>query len=213
MTKAETLARYVQLNREILPEQMLFVGSSLMEQFPIEAYVAEENLPFKVYNRGISGYVIQELRDAIGPCILDLKPACIFMNIGTNDLTRADMTVDMVIQQYRELIKQIMSALPDVHIVLMAYYPVNPDVAQGDMVEALRIRSNARIAQANQAVSDMAAEFGIAYIDVNDALKDGEGKLRADYTTEGMHIRPEGYRAIMPALLPWIRKMGMIMQH
>lgn len=68
----------------------------------------------------------------------------------------------------------------------------------------------------NEAVSaradereDCAGECGSAedrktlhlhYIDVNAPLKDEQGRLRAEFTYEGMHIRPEGYRTIYPAI-------------
>lgn len=38
------------------------------------------------------------------------------------------------------------------------------------------------------------------YIDINAPLKDEHGRLRAEFTHEGMHIRPEGYRTIYPAI-------------
>ena len=44
----------------------------------------------------------------------------------------------------------------------------------------------------------LAKETGARYIDVNAPLTDGAGRLRAEYTIEGMHIREEGYRAIWP---------------
>jgi len=35
-------------------------------------------------------------------------------------------------------------------------------------------------------------------MDFNAPLTDEQGRLKAEYTIEGMHIRPEGYRAIWP---------------
>jgi len=35
-------------------------------------------------------------------------------------------------------------------------------------------------------------------MDFNAPLTDARGRLKAEYTIEGMHIRPEGYRAIWP---------------
>ena len=42
------------------------------------------------------------------------------------------------------------------------------------------------------------------YIDVNAPLKDEQGRLKAEYTIEGMHIKEEGYRAIYPAIKEYL---------
>ena len=203
-SKEARLALYRQLNEQVIPGQVLFVGSSLMEQFPIESFVQEYHLPFQVYNRGIGGYTIPELDAALETCVLDLKPARIFINIGTNDLTVRGSTVEGVMQQYEALLKRIRAALPQTEITLMAYYPVNIDAAPLSMKPALTIRSNERICEANRAVAHLADRLGLQYIDINRNLKDAQGRLRADYTVEGMHIKPEGYRAIMDDLMPYV---------
>lgn len=38
-------------------------------------------------------------------------------------------------------------------------------------------------------------------MDINDPLKDENGNLKAEYTIEGMHIKEEGYRAILPEFI------------
>ena len=203
----QLLADYAEKNKSAHKGQILFVGSSLMEQFPIEEFVKELDLPYAVYNRGIGGYVISQLKAALNTCVLDLEPSRIFINIGTNDLTVAEWTTESVIAHYEALLRQILSALPSARITLMAYYPINIDAAIEQIKPALRIRSNERINEANRQVEALAKKLGLRYIDVNDALKDEQGRLKAEYTKEGMHIKPEGYRAIMPALLPYLQEV------
>lgn len=41
-----------------------------------------------LYNRGIGGFTTTELLEAMDECILELQPAHLFLNIGTNDLER-----------------------------------------------------------------------------------------------------------------------------
>ena len=52
-------------------------------------------------------------------------------------------------------------------------------------------------------VEQLAMKHGQKYIDVNRALKDDLGRLKAEYTIEGMHIKEDGYRAIMDDLIPY----------
>ena len=53
-----------------------------MEMFPIEQFVAEDNLPVVVYNRGIGGFVTDELLTNLAVCVLDLAPRMLFLNIA-----------------------------------------------------------------------------------------------------------------------------------
>lgn len=89
MDKQDKIIRYRQLNQTAQKGQIVFAGSSLMEMFPIEQFVAEDNLPVVVYNRGIGGFVTDELLTNLAVCILDLAPRMLFINIGTNDLSDA----------------------------------------------------------------------------------------------------------------------------
>ncbi len=203
-TKEYKLDRYRKLNRDCQPGQTVFAGSSLMEMFPIEQLVAEDLSGVTVYNRGIGGFVTQELIDNIDTCILDLEPARLFINIGTNDLSNATVTIDELIRQYGVILDRVKAALPDCKIFLMAYYPVNYDAAVDTMKPVLLVRNNEKINAANRAVQELAQEKGAQYIDVNGPLKDEQGRLKAEYTIEGMHIREEGYRAIYPLLKPYL---------
>ena len=62
MDKQDKITRYRQLNQTAQKGQIVFAGSSLMEMFPIEQFVAEDNLPGVVYNR--------DGRTADEPCCL-----------------------------------------------------------------------------------------------------------------------------------------------
>ena len=121
-----------------------------------------------------------------------------FINIGTNDLSDAAVTIDALIGRYEDILARIEAAVPGVEIVMMAYYPINYDAADEGMKACLRIRTNERIRQANQAVEALAHRRGHRFINVNAPLTDDQGRLKAEYTIEGMHIREEGYRAIWP---------------
>lgn len=186
--------RFRELNRTVTPGGIVCAGSSLMEMFPVEKFVSKSAL--RIHNRGIGGYMTGDLLDNLDVCILDLKPSRLFINIGTNDLSWSSITVDQVMVSYDEILSRVEAALPRCEIYLMAYYPVNYDAASEEMKPCLRIRTNERIKQANEAVEKLAKKHGAKYIDINDNLKDAQGRLKAEYTYEGMHIREEGYRAI-----------------
>ena len=205
--KKEKVERYRHLNKMVRPHQILFVGSSLMEQFPIYELLLDKQLPYTIYNRGIGGYTTPELLETLDVCCYDLQPDKIFINIGTNDLNAPDYTEEGLIARYREILENIKAHLPEAKIYMMAYYPVNPEVAENIpyMKEALKVRTNARVTAANAAVEKLAAEIGATFIDCNAGIKDEKGQMKAEYAIEGMHMYGDGYEPVLEALLPYLK--------
>ena len=201
LEKFRLVERYREINRECEKGQVLFAGSSLMEMFPVEEWAAElgPDAP-KVYNRGVGGFRTEDMLPRLDALVTDLMPRRLFINIGTNDLSDASVTIDALIERYEEILRRIEEAVPGIDVILMAYYPINYEAADEGMKACLRIRTNERIREANAAVAAMARRCGYRYRDFNAPLTDAQGRLKAEYTIEGMHIKPEGYRAIWPAV-------------
>lgn len=204
MTKEEKIERYKELNKTAEKGKIVCAGSSLMEMFPIEQFIREDHEDITVYNRGIGGYVTEELLHNVDTCIVDLEPAKLFINIGTNDLSDASIPIAKIMDNYEQILTIVKERVPDVKIYLMAYYPINYEAAAEEMKPCLLIRTNEKIRQANEAVKALAAKLHARYIDINDPLKDENGALKAEYTIEGMHIKEEGYRTIYPLLLRYM---------
>lgn len=202
--KEQKVERYRMENKSVSFGEIVFAGSSLMEMFPINKFIEESKIPVTVYNRGIGGFVTTELLDVLDVCVLDLKPRRLFINIGTNDLSNPDRTIEEMIETYDQIVSRIETELPGIEIYFMAYYPINYDAATEDLKENLRIRTNDKINLANAAVEKLALAHGQKYIDVNDNLKDEQGRLKAEYTIEGMHIYEEGYRAIFEDVMKYV---------
>jgi lysophospholipase L1-like esterase len=204
--KQEKAERYRRLNRFVRPHQILFAGSSLMEQFPIYELLLDQQLPYTIYNRGIGGITTFELLENMDVCIYDLQPDYLYINIGTNDLNLPDYTEKGLIDRYRQILQGVKTHLPECRIFLLAYYPVNPAAAKGNpwAEEALKIRSNERINSANRAVQRLAEEMGAAFLDLNEGIRDENGCLKAEYTIEGMHMYGDGYVPVLEKLLPWL---------
>ena len=204
--KQKLVCRYREENKTAKRGEIVFSGSSLMEGFPINELLQEHGDDTIIYNRGIGGYVTDELLAALDVCVLDLKPRRIFINIGTNDLSNPNLTIVQVMEKYDTILTRIEQALSGVEIYLMAYYPINIDVAIEEIKPNLRVRTNEKIHLANAAVKELAAKHGQRYIDVNDNLKDEQGRLKAEYTYEGMHIKKCGYAAIYDDLMRYVKE-------
>ncbi len=202
--------RYRHLNRGARKGQVLFVGSSLMEHFPINEILVNRGLDLAIYNRGISGYTIPELLESMNEQIFDLEPSVIFINIGTNDISRPEETKEDLYRDYKEVLRQIKERLPLALVYMMAYYPVNPALAQEiqawpEAPEAARLRKE-RLPGANDIVKKLAAEFCYEYIDVNEGLYDDAGELKRELSTDGIHMWPEAYELIFDNMKDYLSK-------
>lgn len=204
--KETKMERYRLENQTVQYGETVFAGSSLMEMFPINKLLKEHNDSSIIYNRGIGGFVSEKLLEAIDVCILDLKPSKVFINIGTNDLSRESISIDSLMDHYDKIITQIENALPGVTIYLMAYYPVNYEAAAENLKACLRIRTNEKLRAANAQVEKLAQKHGQRYIDLNKNLTDEQGRLKAEYTIEGLHINEDGYRAIYDDIMAYVRE-------
>lgn len=203
-TKEYKIERYKKMNENAKKGKIVFAGSSLMEMFPIEQFVKEDKLNIVVYNRGVGGFVTEELLENINTCIIDLQPSKLFINIGTNDLSDSRRSFEEIFERYGKILSIVTEKVDDVSMYIMAYYPVNYNAATEEMKPCLKIRSNEKIKAANEEVARLARKFNANYIDVSEPLKDENGDLKAEFTIEGMHINEQGYRAVYPLIKQYI---------
>ena len=207
--KEDKLARFRHLNPYVRKGQIVFAGSSLMEQFPIYEFLLDFQLPYTIYNRGVGGFTTDEFYAALEDCVFALEPAHLFLNIGTNDLNGPEYRLSRLLDNYEKILQAIRGRLPATRLYLMAYYPVNPAVATiPHMQEIFRHRTNARIREASEGVQALAARYGARFLDCNAGLTDGDGNLKAEYTIEGMHMYANGYKPVLDALLPVLQEIG-----
>ena len=207
--KEDKLARFRHLNPYVRKGQIVFAGSSLMEQFPIYEFLLDFQLPYTIYNRGVGGFTTDDFYAALEDCVFALEPAHLFLNIGTNDLNGPEYRLSRLLDNYEKILQAIRGRLPATRLYLMAYYPVNPAVATiPHMQEIFRHRTNARIREASEGVRALAARYGARFLDCNAGLTDADGNLKAEYTIEGMHMYANGYKPVLDALLPVLQEIG-----
>jgi len=204
--KKEKIERFIILNQYVKKGQILFTGSSLMEQFPIYEFVQNFDIDEIIYNRGIGGFTTLDMLNALKPMVFDLEPSKIFINIGTNDINMSNFSMESLIERYTNILTQIIKRLPLAKIYVMAYYPVNEmyDFGNEYIKETLKLRTNARIEKINFELENMALKLHIKYINVNNKLYDENKNLKKEYSIEGMHMYASGYHAILNDLMVYI---------
>lgn len=203
------IRNYRYLNKNVKKGQILFTGSSLMEQFPVCELSSACGLDRLVYNRGVGGYTTDDFLREIDTVLFDLEPSKVFLNIGTNDLREREDGTDWMthlLGNYEAILKLCRERLPQTEIYLMAYYPVNGEVSVDNPQAGamLKVRTNENIALVNERVSRLAEACGYHFINVNQGLTDEEGNLKADFTVEGVHMFAEAYGVVFKNLKPYI---------
>ena len=196
--------KYRILNTMVKEEQILFTGSSLMEQFPINELQMDFDINKIIYNRGIGGFTTDDMLQCMDEQILGVKPSKIFINIGTNDISNPaedfNVLLDNMIKNYRNILKKIKEELPQTTVYMMAFYPVNSiDMAPDCPVEhtVFYNRNNTTIPIANAKIQELAEEMNYNYIDVNQGLTDQRGMLKKEYTVEGIHMYANAYKQVL----------------
>ncbi len=197
--------KYRQLNKYARKGEILFVGSSLMEHFSINEILMSRGMDLCIYNRGISGYTIPELLESMDEQIFDLEPSVIFINIGTNDISKPEMTREQFEADYRKVLGLIKDRLPKSKVYVMAFYPVNVAVAERvaawpEAPAAARLRLE-RLEEANEITARLADEFGYTFIDVNQGLTREDGQTLEEYSSDGIHLWPSAYELIFDNIL------------
>lgn len=205
--KEEKLDNYKELNRFVKPGQILFVGSSLAEQFPVNELLNNYDKRYIVYNRGIGGDIISGLLGSMNERIFDLQPSKIFINIGTNDINEPDFTEGDLLENYNRVLRQIIQKLPGTKIYILSYYPVNSNIESQipeEVSKAMFVRrTNSVINQLNRRLENLANELHCIYIDVHSILLDAEGNLDQKYTVEGIHLKLNAYEVILKVLVTY----------
>lgn len=203
----DILMRYSVLNQNVRKGEILFTGSSLMEQFPINELLMTNGMEQVIYNRGIGGFTTNDMLQHMEEMVFGTEPSRIFINIGTNDIGSPNYELEVLMENYEKIISLIQKRLPAAEINMMAYYPVNetdklPEGEWGKMMFVTRTNENIHIA--NDAVEKLAAKMGCRFINVNQGLTDENGKLKKEFTIEGIHMYANGYQVVLDNLKKYL---------
>jgi lysophospholipase L1-like esterase len=200
----DLIMKYAGLNRFVQKGKILFVGSSLMEHFPLNELMMNKGMTQVAYNRGIGGYTTKDLLETMDECIFSLEPSRIFINIGSNDIGTPGYLEENLIDSYRKILLLIKKGLPKTKVTLIAYYPINAEDEFGIPSDIKKMmfatRTNSAINSANQAIEKLAEELKYEFINVNQGLMDEIGNLKYEYSVEGLHMKPEAYDVILDNL-------------
>lgn len=162
---------------------IVFLGNSLTERG-----AWNELLPGKrVVNRGIGGDNTFGVLARISP-VIQSKPTKVFLLIGINDIGRGT-PVEMIAENYEKIVTQFLSESPKTQLFLQSVLPMNDAVLKADY---LKNKKNIIIVL-NEKIKAIAEKYKLTYVNLHEVFNDGNEQLKANLTTDGIHIKATAY--------------------
>lgn len=184
---------YCDLSNITQKGQNVFIGDSITEFYPIADLLSD----FSVINRGIGGDTSEDLLSRLND-ILILEPKKIFMLIGTNDIGLS-VPQEQTVSNIETICKKIAEKLPNTELYLISVLPVNSEK------ECIR---NSALPRTNDAIDSLNERIcgidGVKFIDAGSKLKDESGKLKEEFTLDGLHLSVKGYVVYSEILKPYL---------
>ncbi|MGQ8335087.1 SGNH/GDSL hydrolase family protein [Sunxiuqinia sp. A32] len=175
----------------------LMAAASLLEQLP------EKNLT--IYNRGISGNKVYQLRDRWVEDCIDLKPNVLSILIGVNDYwhkrnNQYDGTVEVYKEDFRALLKRTKEELPGIKLVICEPFSLTGGSAiQGNWQEEFE-----PYRQAAKAIADEFQTLWVPYQQIFDvACKHAPATY---WSGDGVHPSMAGAQLMAQAWLKVVRQ-------
>lgn len=160
---------------------IVFLGDSIIEGANWDELF---NNP-SIVNRGISGDNTEGVLNRI-PEIIRLQPSKLFIAVGTNDISQG-VSTEQIISNYRGIIEAIQDKSPQTKIFIHSLLPVSLPS------NSIYAHSNKEILQVNQELIKLCSEKGIEYLNIHPNFSDKGGKLKSEFTNDGLHLLGKGY--------------------
>jgi lysophospholipase L1-like esterase len=188
------LSRYGDADKQLLDSRsgvkVVFLGDSLTE------YWGSRSGKWFSYsgwiNRGIGGQTTAQLLLRESSDALDLRPAAIVLEGGSNDM-RLGFSPEAIRDRF-----VTMGELAQFHHVAVFVATMTPTC---DCFRPLSgLRTVDRIRQLNELLASMCAKRNWTLIDINSPLADASGHMQQQFTVDGVHPNDAGYSAVSPAI-------------
>lgn len=184
---------------EVLPvdsDDILFVGNSITDGGEWCELFQNPN----VKNRGISGDTTQGVYDRLD-ALLKGTPAQIFLLIGINNVPRGE-SADSIAAGIRRIVQRIRQESPATEVLVQSVLPVTSQYGKFDG----HTSRWQLVPEINRRVRRLAQEEKVTYIDLFSHFADAEGKMKPEYTNDGLHLKGNGYLLWKEVVQPFLKK-------
>ena len=168
----------------ITSEDIVFVGNSLTEGGKWDEYFPGQ----KIVNRGIIGDAAFGIYDRLYQ-ILPGKPKKIFLQTGGNDVSH-NLSPEEITERVAMIIDKIREESPETKLYLQSSLPINESF---NRYKTMIGKTNV-LPELSKCLEQLAASRGIVFINLFPLyVQPGTNIMRKDLTTDGLHLKKEGY--------------------
>ncbi len=180
-------------------ENIVFIGDSITDFYNVNTFYPD--LP--VVNSGHSGNSVGGVYGNLEDDLYKYNPTKVFLLIGTNNLTGSSS--DEIVYGILKIAREIHKNRPNAKLYIESIYPVN-NKTDNDVVIDWMVgkRENKKIMEINKELEINAKAYNYEYIDMYDELTDSDGNLNLEYTIDGLHLSPEGYKVVTAKRMKYI---------
>lgn len=183
---------------ELLPigkKDIVFLGNSLTDGCEFNELFGNPNIK----NRGIVGDIVQGFIDRIDP-IIKGQPKKLFIMGGVNDISH-DVSGDSIARAMEKLIVMVKKGSPRTKIYLQSMLPFNNEVREWKL---LKDREHV-VVEGNKALEEVAKRQGVTWINLYPLMVDGNGRLKREFTNDGLHLMGPAYAVWRDAVKPYVK--------
>lgn len=153
-----------------------------------------------VKNRGIVGDIIPGFFERLEP-IMKGQPCKIFIMGGVNDISHG-VSADSIVSAMTQVVTTIQARCPKTEIYVQSMLPFNNDVR---LWKLLKGREQV-VVDGNKGLESMCQRLGVTFINLYPLFVGEDGKMKPEFTNDGLHLMGGAYLIWRDALLPYIRK-------
>ena len=177
------------------PGGVLLVGSSIFKRW---TNAVTDLAPLPVTNRAFGGSQTSHQLMFFDQVVPPARPDLVVWYCGSNDV-KGGKDAAGVLARTREWIGKVHSALPGSGILLVSVM---------DSPQKRRDGQSATVREVNRGLAGLVEKKErVFYVEVNPALENADGSARAEfYVEDGLHLNPDGYRALTRVLRPAIEQ-------
>jgi lysophospholipase L1-like esterase len=150
-------------------------------------------------NRGISGDITFGVLERLDE-VTEGKPAKVFMLIGINDISR-NIPDTLILDNYKKIVARIRAASPRTKIFIQTLMPVNNTFTQFKN----HYNKDEHIKVVNDGLKSLAQQEHVTLVDLHPHFMDSEGKMKKEYTRDGLHLNADGYKVWRDVLKPYLK--------
>jgi lysophospholipase L1-like esterase len=170
-----------------------YLGHSYVYLIAARLGVDMQEVPLDIYNRGMSGHTVSDLRKRWQKDAIDMKPDLLSILIGTNDVGRR-VQPDAFETDYRYILGASRKANPDLRLVLLEPFVLKSGRLKDENAWTTRRAATDKL---RMVVAQLATDYDAVHIKTQDVFDTAAKAVSPEHWIwDGVHPLPQGHELI-----------------